>query len=376
MSTAHAAVPARQPVDAPRIAVRPPRVFVANQNYAGAVHEPVPPERVRQLCADGAYTSVPVPSVVVYRVGSGAHWQTGVIAEVSIEDYRAGRIRRHESTQPERERRLDEYTEAAGIEQVPVTLTHPTRATLRGLLAEVASSQPDVHVVAGGLAHSVWTRHDAGLADAVQRELDEIDALYIADGHHRMAAAERYASRRATPGYTMAALFPSEEMRILGYHRCVTRPAGMSTPDILAALAALPGTARIEECVAAAPAPGAVAVYLDGRWYRLWLRPPRESATPRDELDVVVLDEGILAPLFGVTGADTHGALTLLPGGGDSAEAGRWCAAHDAIGFLLHAPSIEQVMAVSDAGMVMPAKSTWFDPKVAAGLFVRELSAG
>lgn len=366
------------------VTVRPPQVLVMNQRYAATTDGTIDPVRVRQLLGTGAYTRPSAPAVVVYRLGTGRSQQTGVVVEVAIDDYRNGRIRRHEATQPERERRLDEITEAAGIEHMPVMLTHPDRARLRSLLTGIAAGEPDVHLIsADGTAHTVWIRHDADLAQAVQAETGHVETLYIADGHHRMAAAERYAGRRSHLGgdhasaFTLAALFPSDEMRILGYHRCLPMPEGTAASEVLEVLAAQPVTARIEECASAEtahPAPGAVSVRLDGRHYRLWLRVPREHEHVRASLDVVALDEELLPAVLGIAGAGSQPRNTPVPGGNGTGGAGCWCAKHEAIRFLPHPPGVEQVMAVSDAGLVMPPKSTWFHPKASTGLFARELT--
>ncbi|MQA07992.1 MAG: DUF1015 family protein [Pseudonocardiaceae bacterium] len=363
---------APEPVRRGGITVRPPRVLVANRQHPSALDEPVDAARVRQLERDGVLDRPPEPSAVVYQVTAGQHRQTGVLVEVSVGDYRDGRIRRHEGTQPERVRRLDEFTEANGTEQVPVTLTHPARAGLRALLAEITAGEPDVRLPTGeGLTHSVWIRPEPLVAQAIQDELDDVETLYVADGHHRMAAAERYAGRRGQPGtFTLAALFPSDEMRILGYPRCVPRPVGVSTPRLLGTLAGLPAVARIEEFAppeSIRPARGEISMYLDNRWYRLWLRRPRGNG--RAGLDVVTLDEDIIASVFGVTDA----GHTPLPGASDAAAIAGWCAEHDGVGLLARPPDVEQVMAVSDAGEVMPPKSTWFDPKASSELFVREI---
>ncbi|RCW45723.1 uncharacterized protein (DUF1015 family) [Halopolyspora algeriensis] len=363
------------------ITTRPPRVLVATQRCAGTTEGATDPVRIRQHLNTGGYTRPPAPAVIVYRMGSDRHRQTGVVVEVSIDDYRTGRIRRHEATQPERERRLNEIIEATGIEHMPVTLAHPSRARLSSLLTEIAAGEPDVHLdAADGITHTAWIRHDAELARTIQDELGHIDTLYIADGHHRMAAAERYAGRRSRLGedhagaFTLAALFPSDEMRILGYHRCLPLPEGMSASDVLERLAAQPVTARVEECAStetASPAPGIVTVRLDGRSYRLWLRAPRESEHVRASLDIVTLDEELLPAMFGTVESRPRGAPVFAAENTGGATC--WCAERDAIGFFPHPPSVEQVMAVSDAGLVMPPKSTCFHPKAGAGLFAREL---
>lgn len=382
-------ITARPAAETTGITVRPPRLLVVGTELAERLARlealvdtsldlgRAEASRLRRMADQSAIARE--PSTVVYRLSVGGHQQTGVVVEVSIDDYRAGRIRRHEATHPERERRLAELLDAAQVELVPVTLAHPPLPRLRSLLAEVAGAEHDVRVESGdGLVQTVWIGHDPELAHAIRAELIGVDRLYIADGHHRMAVAQRHAGllhdNGNGSGFVLAALFPCDEMRLLGHHRCVIGPAG--SPDPLGTLSGLPAVARIEEIAAtAAPhvAPGVVSAYLDGGWYRLWLRPPRDPVDVRASLDVVALEEGILAPLLGVAEVGSDPRVVPVPGTSDAVALARWCAGHQAIGFLLHPPSVDQVMAVSDAGLVLPAKSTWFEPKARAGLFVRDL---
>lgn len=361
------------------VSVRPPRIRVVKRSYRDSVGGGIGPIGVRELLDDGGYSRVSVPSLVVYRLCHGRHMQTGVVVEVSVNDYREGRIRRHEATKPEQENRIVELTETSGIEQLPVMLTHPERAGISTMLDQVTAAEPEVTVTSGdGTVHTVWVRHDPDLARIVQQEVGGLEALYIADGHHRMAAAERTARIHEyggphTRAFTLAALFPSNQMRVLGYHRCLPRPAHWSSDEIVELLAAQPATAGIDECPSAAtagPYPGVLAVSLDGRWFRLKLR---SDARPnvRDSLDAVALDENLLPTVAASLQAEDRSAT---PGGkGERVVSGCRCSNGDGIRFLPHPPSVDEVMAVSDAGMLMPAKSTWFDPKACAGLFAREL---
>jgi len=339
--------------------------------------------QLRLLAREGGFQRMSEPRPVVYRLQAGDHVQTGVVAEVSVDDYRAGRVRRHEDTRAEREQQLSEFLAAAELELVPVTLTYQTRPRLQRLLRDAASGTPDAHVVSlDGLTQSAWVVSDAELATAIEAELGCVDALYIADGHHRMAAAARHAGRQGDGGaaapsdFVLGALFAADEMRVLGYHRGVARPDGPSSQDLQDLIARQPPVAELEECSGAEPprpAPGVVAVHLDGRWFRLRLRGPSGDSDARSSLDVVAVDEGIVGALLG-GGAPADDAVTPLPGTTTAEQLARWCADHTAIGFLLHPPTVGQIMAVSDAGQTMPAKSTWFDPKSAAGLFLRDLA--
>ncbi|RNL80586.1 DUF1015 family protein [Halostreptopolyspora alba] len=355
------------------VTVRPPRLLVAGHQNEGSAFDAA---EARRLLSEGALRRPPFPAVVVYQVRSGEHQQTGVVAEVSVTDYRAGRIRAHEATDPERVRQLVDYTETARLERTPVMLTHTPRHGLREMLAGVTAGTPDVYLPEEAHTHRVWVVQDDALLRAVAEELDSVGALYIADGHHRMASADRYATRHSgldpdgPAAFTLAALFPSDEMRIFGYPRCVAWPPGWSAEKLVTALGTAPGAAGIEECSAeeaSYPVPDTAAVFADGRWYRLWLGEPGASGV-RASLACVRLDEGVIIPLFSESG----GAPS--PGTHDSAALADWCSARGTVGFLPYPPSVAQVMAVSDAGSVMPPKSTWFHPKAPQGLFARELA--
>lgn len=330
---------------------------------------PVGAARLRESLGSSRYQRMPGPAVVVYRIANGRHQQTGVVVEVSIEDYRAGRIRQHEATQPDRERLLEESTEASGIERTPVTLAHSPDRALRSVTESLTSTEPDVDLTAGdGTRHTAWFRPDPELARAAELGLRGVDALYIADGHHRMAAAERYATRRHHLGpdhpaaFTLAALFPADEMRVFGFHRCLPVPRD-SAARTLEKLRSLAVAERWEEHSAAAPEPGVVVVRFAGERHRLKLRPRDADGHVRASLDIVTLDEEVL-PALGITQASC---------GTGPPESCRH-PADEAVLLVAHPPSMGQIMAVSDAGLVMPPKSTWFAPKPAPGLFLRDLT--
>ncbi|MBB3662378.1 uncharacterized protein (DUF1015 family) [Prauserella sediminis] len=361
------------------VTTRPPRVLVLNPQRAAYLPEPATAGHLPGLLERGVLHHVPDPAVLVYRVTSGAHQQTGVVVEVAVDDYRTGRIRRHEATDHDRERQLAELTERCGVEKLPVTLAYPQRPALHELITRVAAGEPHVRVTREHEEHAVWIAQDAETVRAVYDELAALAVLYIADGHHRMAAAEHSAA--PTGSFTLAALFPSDQLRILGYPRCVRLPADTPAPVLLDRLARQPVVARIQEIAPSdeiRPDHGTVSMYLDGRWYRLWLRrpssatPPPTTVHPLSTVDTVLLDEAIIAPVLPAG----EGGHTPLPGHVGTATIANWCDEHGAVGFLPSPPRFDQVMAVSDAGHVMPPKSTWFDPKVCHGLFLRPATGG
>lgn len=341
--------------------------------------------RLRRLTGERAYARPLRGSTVVYRLEAGGHRQTGVVVEASVEDYRSGRIRRHEATHPDRESLLVHFLSAAQTELVPVILVHPTRPRLQTLLAAAAAGEPDVRLGSDdGLSQTGWVvQQSEELARAIWEEVDALGTVYIADGHHRMAAAERHARHRGpdtgnrAADYVLCALFPSGEARVFGYHRCVPRN-GLRAPDLLATLARQPAIERLQEYTptqAPHPRPGVVAMWLQGRWYELRLRSNRDAADAHASLDIVGLENGVLGAVLQVDDAGSDPRVIHVPGNIGAAAFADWCQEHDAIGFRVHPPTIEQIMAVSDAGGVMPPKSTWFDPKGRAGPFVRDISA-
>ena len=309
-----------------------------------------PPHALLRAPDSGGYSRLPAPAVVVYRLDTGGHQQTGIVVEVAVDDYRQGRIRRHEATRPDHAHRVAELTETSGTEQLPVMLVHRGRTELAERLAGITADAPDVSLTTDGVAHSVWVRPAADHP----HEIAGIDALYIADGHHRMSAAVRYADRRAHLGgrhpsaFTLAALFPAEQMRILGHDRRFRLRAEVSAQDVVDRLRAHSLTARIEPRDNADTAPGEVAVGVRGRWYRISLRSKDEMSRCN-----AAIDDGLVPALHDLLDHDSPGPadLRLVP----------------------HPPTIEQVMAISDTGLVLPPKSTWFHPKPLPGLFLREL---
>ena len=350
------------------ITARPPRGLMLDRHCGAGPGELAP---LREAFDPGRYPRLPEPVVVVYRVADGGHEQTGVVVEVSVDDYRAGRVRPHEATQPDRQRRIDELTELSGVERMPVTLAHPANRALRSATERVTSTEPELDLTTeDGTRHTVWISKDPGLAREVELGANGLDSLYIADGHHRMAAAERYATRRRHLGpdhaaaFTLAALFPADEMRVFGYHRCVAVPGG-SPAEVFEKLMSLPATAAWARCSpATTPDPGVVVVRFADECYRLGLRSFGPNGHARASLDVVTLDEDVL-PALGIT--------PISCGNGPSEDCRN--PASESIRFNAHPPNIEQIMAVSDAGLVLPPKSTWFAPKPAPGLFLRDLTS-
>jgi uncharacterized protein (DUF1015 family) len=277
------------------------------------------------------------PCYYVYRLVMGDHSQTGLVAVASVADYDSNRIRRHEFTRPDKE---DDR-----VRQIEV-------------------------VADDGIGHSFWVVSDSDQIDGITRAFDAMDALYIADGHHRSAAASRVAASHggAGAGWFLTVIFPHKQMMILDYNR-VVRDLNGKTPETL--LAGLVGRFHVTPVDGAChPAgPGEFGMYLAGQWYRLQIHPELIPDDPVGRLDVSLLADNLLEPMLGISDPRRDSRIDFVGGirGLDELER-RVDSGGMQVAFSLYPTGMEDLMAVADAGEVMPPKSTWFEPKLADGL--------
>lgn len=342
-------------------------------------------ENIRRFIAEGILVRDPAPCFYLYRQELGGHCQTGIVALVSVADYEAGVIRRHELTRPDKENDRVRHMQAVACQTGPVFLAYRGEPAIDTLMAELADTAPVNDFTSDGVRHRFWVLADPAVRDTVGRLFAAVPAFYVADGHHRSAAAVRYCNLQHAqqPGkvdapwrHFMAVLFPHDQLNILGYHRVVRDLGAHSPAQFLAALAADFIVTALED--ADDPMPGApyrFGLYLDGRWYRL--DPKAAAGIPADAvaaLDVSVLQARILAPLLGIMDPRTDPRLDFVGGihGREGLEqavdSGVYAAA-----FACYPVTIEQLMAIADAGRLMPPKSTWFEPKIKSGLVIHKL---
>ncbi len=347
--------------------------------YAPAVYAKAADNLKRTVDA-GVLVRDRVPSYYVYRLTAGDHVQTGVAAAASMAAYDANRIRKHELTRPDKETDRVRNMQALNAQTGPVLVAYPTAPALDALLEDVARGTPDSDVTAeDGVRHAVWPIDDPARVARVGALIDAMPALYIADGHHRSAAAWRVAAerKRANPRHTgeesynwfLVVAFPHHQLRILDYNRAVRDLGGMSLDQFLT---------RLGERFTVAPSAGAVrparhgefGLYSGRRWYRLAIRADLARATdPIERLDVSLLTRHVLEPVLGIGDLRVDQRVEFIGGGRGLAELERRVDSGEmAAAFALFPTRLEDLMAVADAGGVMPPKSTWFEPKLADGL--------
>jgi uncharacterized protein (DUF1015 family) len=327
-----------------------------------------------RLVAAGALVHDDAPALYVYREATAQRAQIGVVGCVAVAEYEAGVIKRHETTRPDKEADRTRHIEATDAHAEPVLLAHAGGAAIDRLVA-AATTAPPLHDFAmpDGVRHTVWR---VGEPDALVEAFDRVPAAYVADGHHRSASALRVAQARHHLGkgehdWFPAALVPAGQLQILPYNRLVKDLAGR-TPEVVRAELARVG--RVTPAVGPTPpGPGRFGIYLAGHWDFLEL-PAGPADDPVRSLDVWLLEARVLRPVFGIDDQRTDPRIDFV-GGPDGAAtlAARVDSGEAALAISLHPTSMAQLMAVADAGAVMPPKSTWFEPKLASGLFVHRL---
>ena len=335
-------------------------------------------ENLNGMIAAGVLKRDAQPCYYAYRLIMGKHTQTGLVAAASVAAYDAGRIMRHEFTRPDKEDDRVRQIEALNAQTGPVLLAHPACAEVDGILASASATTPAADVTADtGVRHTLWVIDDTATVARISACFELLPALYIADGHHRSAAASRVAAARRTKenataeagaDYFLSVSFPAEQMQILCYNRVVRDLGGMQGEDFLR---------RIAESFSLEPAPNAIqpathgelGMYLPGQWYRLRIKPECIPADPVGRLDVSLLSDQLLGPILGITDLRTDKRIDFVGGSRGTRELEKRVDSGEmAAAFSMHATSMDDLMAVTNARQIMPPKSTWFEPKLADGL--------
>ena len=347
-------------------------------------HDPRVYERARRnldgLAADGVMVRDTDPALFLYREVMGARAQIGVVGCVSVADYERDVIRKHERTRPDKEDDRTRHILTLEAHAEPVLFAYRGSAEVDRLVA-AAVKAPALYdlTTADGVRHTVWKAPDSpALVDAFAR----VPCAYVADGHHRSAGARRAAAERrgrdprgvdAEHEWFSAALCPADQLAILPYHRLVRDLGGLTAAEVLARLGR---AGRLSPAAGAAPPrAGSFCIYLERRWHLLELAPDSvDRADPLRSLDVWLLGERVLGPVLGITDQGTDARLDFVGGiRGTRALEARVDAGEAALAVSMFPTSMEQLMAVADAGAIMPPKSTWFEPKLLSGFFVHPL---
>jgi uncharacterized protein (DUF1015 family) len=327
-----------------------------------------------ELVRRGVLVADETPGYLIYAQRMGKHRQVGLVACASVDEYDRDLIKKHEKTRADKEEDRVRHVDTLGAHDEPVFLTYRARGEIDAVIAEVTAAAPEYDLTTPDLVgHTLWVVPGPAAA-RLEALFREVPALYVADGHHRSAAASRvHARRRGTPGdhgQFLAVVFPHDQMQILAYNRLVRDPRQRGPAALLEALR---GIMDVEPAVSPAPDhPLAFGVYLGGRWWHAHVRPGTYPAEdPVASLDCQLAQDQLLGPLFGIADPRTSKDVDFVGGIRGHEELERRVDAEGwALALHLFPTRVEQVMSVSDAGKIMPPKSTWFEPKLRSGLFV------
>jgi uncharacterized protein (DUF1015 family) len=338
-------------------------------------------ENLDRFFRDGTFVQDEVPSVYLYEQVMDGRAQIGVVGCVHVDDYEKDVIRKHEKTRRDKEDDRTRHVLTLNANAEPVFLTVRDDPGLARLIADGVRSEPLYDFTApDGVRHRVWRVADP---DAFTGAFGRIPLCYVADGHHRCASAWRAGIERraANPGHTgeeeynwfLAVLFPAGGLRIMPYHRVIRDLNGQTPERVLARLQEVGRLSPVAD--PGPPRPGSFGIYLAKRWYRLELDPASiPSGDPIRSLDAALLEERVLGPILGIGDIRTDKRIDLVGGIRGTPELERRVNSGEmALAVAMYPVTVDQLMAVADAGAIMPPKTTWFEPKLRSGLFVHTL---
>lgn len=352
--------------------------------YADCVYEKAR-ELLDSQIADGIYVTDAGDHYYLYELTMDGRSQTGIVACCSIDDYVNGVIKMHENTREEKELDRIRHVDTVNAQTGPIFLAYRQNTVLKEIVAE-EKTKPALYdfVSDDGIRHRVWRIDGADRTDAIEAAFAAIPSTYIADGHHRAASAVKVGLKRRTkhPGYTgeepfnyfLSVLFPDEELMILPYNRVVRDLNGMSTKQFFEKLKEKFELEEIGKEPYAPVQKGTFGMYLGGTWYALKILPQYRSADPVKGLDVSILQDHLLAPVLGIGDPRTDKRIDFIGGIRGLKELERRVGEDMEVAFSMYPTSIEELLSVADAGLLMPPKSTWFEPKLRSGLFIHRLS--
>lgn len=320
----------------------------------------------------------------LYEQTMGDHTQVGLVAGASVEEYQNDLIKKHEHTRADKEEERTRHVDIIGANTGPVFLTYHARREIDAIVDTIRRREPEVRFRSeDDIEHVLWVVSDRGEVEAIRAAFSDIPHLYVADGHHRSAAASRVQKMRAeraggsTGGnqacdFFLTVIFPHDQMLIMEYNRHVHDLNGLTGEGLLEAI-----SRKFDVVPSNEPKPSRpkdFGMYFDGRWYTLTAKAGTyPAADPVDSLDVAILQNNLLGPVLGIGDPRTDKRISFIGGIRGTGELEQRVNGKGGVAFSMYPTSIEELMAIADAGKVMPPKSTWFEPKLRSGMIVRSI---
>ncbi|MBQ9437931.1 MAG: DUF1015 domain-containing protein [Lachnospiraceae bacterium] len=352
-----------------------------------STYDPAVYERAKQLfqasIQKGEFVQDPSPCFYLYELTMEGRTQTGIVAVCAIDDYQNGIIKRHENTRADKEEDRVRHVDALNAHTGPIFLAYREREDIQETVSKIKKAPPAVDFLAeDGIRHRTWVLSQPEEVAAFQEKLSHIDRLYIADGHHRAASAVRVGEKRRQehPGYTgeeefnyfLSVIFPDSELKIFDYNRVVRDLNGLTPAKLLERISEHFEVGEARQDAFRPEKKGEFGLFLEGVWRKLCYKGSFTGNAVQD-LDVSILQDLVLHPLLGIQDPKTDSRIDFIGGIRGLGEIERRCRTDMAVGFSMFPTSMEELFAVSDNGLLMPPKSTWFEPKLLSGLFIHEM---
>lgn len=351
--------------------------------YAPEVYEQAA-RTLKRWQQEGILTEDESPFYYLYELVMEGRAQTGIVACASVDDYSCGVIARHENTREEKEQDRIRHVDVTNAHTGPIFLAYRSQEELNGLVALEKKKTPLYDFISeDGICHRVWKIEDPQKAEEIHCIFSGIPRVYIADGHHRAASAVKVAAmrREANPSWTgneefnyfLSVLFPDDQLMIMPYNRVVQDLNGLTREEFLKKTERYFVVTERGRKAFSPEQKGQVGMYLDGSWYQLDARPEICTDDPVKGLDVSILQDRILGPLLGIGDPRTDSRIRFVGGIRGLSELERLVDSGAAVAFSMYPTSIRELFEVADAGLLMPPKSTWFEPKLRSGLFIHAI---
>lgn len=351
--------------------------------YADCVYEKAA-ELLQKQIGQGTLIQEESPCFYLYELTMNERKQTGIVGCASIDDYIKNKIKKHENTRADKEVDRIRHVDTCNAQTGPIFLAYRGKEALKGLIAEAKKETPVYSFVSeDGIGHQVWVISETEKMQTIQEAFAGMDSIYIADGHHRCASAVKVGLKRreAHPGYTgeeefnyfLAVLFADEELMIMDYNRVVKDLNGYTAEAFLKKMEENFEVSAPQKAEVKPQKKGEFGLYLEENWYRLSAKSKIQSLDPVKNLDVSILQEYCLAPILNIQNPKTDKRIDFVGGIRGLQELERRVHTDMKLGFAMYPTSIRELFQVADAGMLMPPKSTWFEPKLRSGLFIHSL---
>ncbi len=341
-------------------------------------------DMIRERIDDGRFVQDEgAPGYYLYELTMDGRVQNGIVACASIDDYMNGVIKKHENTRADKEVDRINHVDKTGFQTGPIFLAYRHNDTLASVIDAVKRGEADCDFTSDdGIRHRVFSIKDQDKVKTIRDAFSGTDALYIADGHHRCASAVKVGLKRReeNPGYTgdeefnyfLSVIFPGDELKILDYNRVIKDLNGLSEVQFFNEV-----IDRVEVCDAkkhySPEDKGLFGMYISGKWYKLRAHHDIKSDDPVKGLDVSVLQDGLLGPVLGIGDPRTDKRIDFVGGIRGLGELEKRCAEDMQVAFSMFPTSIDELFKVADEGLLMPPKSTWFEPKLRSGLFLHKI---